>query len=137
MKKQYSQERGFTLVELLIVVAIVSLLAAIGYPAYQENTKKARRSEAQQVMVQIQSRLEQYMLDARQYTTDPTKLSISHDDYTCTTANCSNPHYVITITVNNAATPPTWTVSAADNGGSLFMNAMTLNSLGNKTGDGW
>ena len=139
MKIKYSTARGFTLIELMIVVVIVGILAGVAFPAYQDYTKKARRSEAIQVMTQMQNRLEQYMLDARQYVTDPTKLSIAHDGFTCVTGtpgNCSNDHYKITITLLTGP-PPGYQIDAVTNGGSLYMNDLQLKSDGTKTGEGW
>ena len=43
--------RGFTLIELMIVVAIVAILAAIAYPAYTESVRKGRRAEARTAFI--------------------------------------------------------------------------------------
>lgn len=43
--KPARQQRGFTLIEIMIVVAIVAILAAIAYPSYQEQVRKSRRAD--------------------------------------------------------------------------------------------
>lgn len=59
--------QGFTLIELMIVVAIVGILAAVGYPSYSEYVARTNRSAAQSYMLDVASRQEQFLLDARRY----------------------------------------------------------------------
>lgn len=63
-----SAQRGFTLIEVLIVVAIIGVLAAIGYPSYQDYTQRARLAEARSQLMDARAKLEQYYQDNRQYT---------------------------------------------------------------------
>ena len=108
---------GVTLIELMIVVAIISILAAVGYPSYIQYTVKANRSAAQSYLLSVANKQEQYMLDARQYFS------------TSTTTGCTNviaassvgvtlppevtKHYTIDICASSvAATPPTYFITA-------------------------
>jgi type IV pilus assembly protein PilE len=130
MKKQI----GFTLIELMIVVAIVGVLAAVALPSYNKYIKKGRASSAEQVLLDIANRQEQYLLDARSYSTDPTVLRISPpDSWTCTTANCSNNFYTITIAVP-VSTPPSFTATATATGAQVDFGNLSINSAGVKTG---
>lgn len=63
-RKQIS---GFTLLEVLIVVAIIGVLAAIAFPAYDYQVRKGHRSAAQAFMTDVANRESQYLLDARNY----------------------------------------------------------------------
>ena len=66
---------GFTLLELVIVVVIVGILAAIAYPSYQEHLKKSRRAAAQSYLMDLAQREQQYLLDARTYAANEVALS--------------------------------------------------------------
>lgn len=74
--KQYvmKTQSGFTLIELMIVVAIISLLAAIAYPAYTDYVIKSKRSIATSTLTQVAARQEQYRMDNKQYADDLTLL---------------------------------------------------------------
>ncbi|MGI4777786.1 MAG: type IV pilin protein [Janthinobacterium lividum] len=60
-------QRGFTLIELMIVVAIVAILAAIAYPSYQESVRKGRRAEARTALLELMQQQERYMTQRGTY----------------------------------------------------------------------
>lgn len=69
---------GFTLIELMITVAVVAILAAIGYPSYQAHIAKGQRSQGQQFLSDIAQRQEQYLLDRREYADTRAKLGLTN-----------------------------------------------------------
>src|SRR6266536_3766572 len=83
--------RGFTLIEVMIVVAIVAILAAIAYPSYIAQVRKGHRAAAQSYLMDLAQREQQYMLDARSYTGNPAALG-----YLATPGEVS-PWYNVTI----------------------------------------
>jgi type IV pilus assembly protein PilE len=58
---------GFTLIEVMITVAIVAILAAIALPTYREHVRKSRRAEAQAFLMNVAARQQQFLLDTRAY----------------------------------------------------------------------
>ncbi|MGV7200404.1 type IV pilin protein [Xanthomonas axonopodis pv. betlicola] len=52
MTRTVAQMRGFTLIELMIVVAVVAILSAIAYPSYTEHVRKSRRAQAKVDLVE-------------------------------------------------------------------------------------
>jgi type IV pilus assembly protein PilE len=73
------KEKGFTLIELVIVVAIIGILAAIAYPSYEESVRKSRRADAQGVLMEAAQWLERQYTENNTYTgaTIPAGLSES------------------------------------------------------------
>lgn len=58
---------GFSLIELLITVAIVAILAAIAYPSYQEQIRKSRRADAKSVLLQGAQWMERFYTENNCY----------------------------------------------------------------------
>ena len=58
---------GFTLIELMIVVAVVGILAAVAYPLYTEYVQRSRITEATSTMNDMRVRMDQYFQDNRTY----------------------------------------------------------------------
>lgn len=54
--------RGFTLIELMIVVAIIAILAAIAYPSYQEYVRKTKRVDMQTQMIDLSAQIQRYKI---------------------------------------------------------------------------
>jgi type IV pilus assembly protein PilE len=59
---------GFTLIELMIVIAIIGILASIGYPAYQDHVQKTRRADAKSVLMEAANAMERYYTSTGSYT---------------------------------------------------------------------
>lgn len=61
------RSKGFTLIELMIVVAVVAILAAIAYPSYLDHVKKTRRSDAQGALMGLANAMERYYTTNNSY----------------------------------------------------------------------
>lgn len=122
-----NKNKGFTLIEMMITVAIIGILAAIAYPSYTEYVVRSNRSAAQQFMLDIANREEQYMLDARQYT-DLNGLNM-------TTPSKVSDLYEVKAIPDNTATPPTYKITATPITGKRQESdgELTINSTGIKT----
>ena len=67
--------KGFTLIEMMIVVAIIAILATIAYPSYTKYVYRARRSDGQKFLMAIAAAEERYYTNFNKYTTSITGTS--------------------------------------------------------------
>ena len=129
-----SKLQGFTLIELMIAVAIAGILAVLAVPSYQSFIVRGNRAAAQAFMMDVASREKQYLLDARSYTNDLAIL------YGVTVAASAIPPEVsrnyASIAIAVSATPAAFTITATPGSGSQAADgALTLDSTGAKSPD--
>ncbi len=118
--------RGFTLIELMITVAVIGILAAIAYPSYVQYVIRGNRGAAQAQMMDIASREQQILLANREYTASADCADISP------VPNEIQTKYTCAIAVDNTATPPTFTITYTAIGTQASDGNLTLDSTGNK-----
>ena len=104
-----TRARGFTLVELVVVIGIIALLAAIALPSYARYTFRARRADGQQVLHNISLAQERFYSTYNRYTNDLTKFGYS------ATPTSEGGFYGVTIVV--AADGQSYTATAAPQSG--------------------
>jgi type IV pilus assembly protein PilE len=91
-----STSKGFTLVELMIVVAIIGILSAIAIPSYNTYVTRSKTAEATSTLASMRVALEQYYQDNRQYAAAGCVVpaGVKYFGYVC--AFPDNQHYIIT-----------------------------------------
>ena len=80
--KYETNTKGFTIVELMIVVAIVAILVALALPSYQQFVRKANRGEAQQLLMNYANNQEIWRANDSDYATSAEIIPPTHDKYT-------------------------------------------------------
>jgi len=130
--RSHGPSRGFTLIELMVTVAIVGILAAIAYPSYTRYITRGNRTAAESFMLEVASMQERYLVDNRAYGANLTALG-----YAALPSSVA-PNYQITLTAT--AAPPAYVITATPLNGQATQDTgcgvLTLNNTGGKTAAG-
>ena len=120
--------RGFTLIEVMIVVVVIAILAAVAVPSYHDHLRKARRAAAQSHLMDVAQRQQQYLLDARSYAPDLATLGIA-------TPSDVLAFYDAPVVATPVGTRPTFTLTITPKAGTHQVpdGELSINSAGVKT----
>jgi type IV pilus assembly protein PilE len=130
-KSDFKKQQGFTLIEIMIVVAIIAIITAIAVPSYKDSVRKSNRSDAMSAMLDTQQRLERCFSTYGSYTNANCMAAVALP-ITSTKA-----HYRVNATTRTASTyvlqaTPISTEQVKD----LKCTTFTLDNTGKKTATG-
>jgi type IV pilus assembly protein PilE len=127
-----SRSRGITLIELVIVIIIVGLLAAIAIPGYRQFVLRSHRAEAKTALMNLASAQERFYLQNNTYATNallatapPTGLGLS--------TTSENGWYSIAITGGDATSYSATATAISGQAADTYCATFTINQLGAKT----
>jgi type IV pilus assembly protein PilE len=137
------KESGVTMLELLIVVAIIAIISSYAYPSYMNHVAKTKRTAATSMLLQMADRQQQFFMDNKTYAADLTDLGFSADPFVINDGGVASTdedlQSVYSISMSNVATT-TYTITADPLHGQKVRDAncgsLTLNQAGVRASGG-
>ena len=125
--------RGFSLMELMSVLAIVGILSMVAYPSFMQNIRESRRTDAQVVLTRTAQNLERFFSTNNSYTVNTGQLGV-------TNGLSDREDYVITVGPGATGIGSSYIITATAAAGSTQVDdagctVLTLDSLGRRTPD--
>jgi|SRR5450631_2740287 len=121
-RTRHGRSQGFTLIELMIVVAIVAILTTIAYPNYRDYVIRGQLVDATQGLAAVRANMERYFQDNRAY------VPIGAFTPPCTATNV--PYGKFNISCTSTAVPPAFTATAVGIAGPLVGFTFTVDQNG-------
>ncbi len=132
------KQKGFTLIELMVVVAVIAILGTIAVNSYRDSVVRANRAAAVGFVLEVANAQERYFLDNRSYAIDSGSTSAIEDTLGMAIPDEVADNY--TLTVTDPAGSVQYLISAAPKGAQASSDSacgtLTLNNQGAKTDAG-
>ena len=120
------KQSGITLLELMVVVAVVAILAAVAYPSFTDGLRKSRRAEAMKGLLTMQLKQEEFRISNTAYSTTPSQVgNPTSDYYTFSISGATATGYTLIATAKGA--------QIGDKVGSTDCDELTINKADIKT----
>lgn len=121
---------GFTLIELMMVLAIISILMSVALPSYHVYTQKSQRTEGQVLLLEIQTYLERYYFNYQHYPENLSELRA----YQVDEVKSENLYYQVTLETDQSCPPDTCYLLMAEHINGKESETLSIASSGDKQG---
>lgn len=132
---KFRHPSGFTLIELMAVVATIGILAAIGYPSYMESIRKSRRADAKAALLALQLAEEKFRANCWQYADQIAGAYGCVGAVFALVGSTTSPdgYYTLSIPFADASTYTLTATVTGDQVGDINCTTMSIDQAGNKT----
>ena len=133
--KRKSYSMGFTLIELMIVVVLIAILAAIAYPSFIDSVRKGRRADAQTGLMEAAHKLENFYARNATYTEDLTQVGYGNAGWNNVSAGSNTVYYQIRVQPGGCNIANCFILETQSQGDQVndAVSTFTLRSTGAKT----